>query len=361
MITTDVLEQILDVGRWAPSGDNTQPWRFEIAAPDHVVVHGFDTRAHCVYDLDGHPSQIAIGALIETITIAASAYGLRVDVRRRENAPENRPTIDLRFAKDASVVASPLISAIKARTVQRRPMRTVPLAEAQTSALSDVVGPGYELIWYSSLVDRWRVARIMFRNAKARLIMEEAFEVHRSVIEWGSRYSEDRIPDQAIGLDPMTMKLMRWVMKSWSRVEFMNKWLAGTVMPRVQLDLVPGLACAAHVGLVSRAPLVSIDEYVAAGRVVQRFWLEATRLGLMLQPEMTPVIFGRYCREGRKFTTNARAEGLARQVESEFKTLVGADRAARVAFFARTGSGREPRSRSLRLPVSRLGRWQELD
>ena len=60
-----VLEAILDLARWAPSGDNTQPWRFEIKDARRLVVHGFDTRAHCVYDLDGHPSQISLGALLE--------------------------------------------------------------------------------------------------------------------------------------------------------------------------------------------------------------------------------------------------------------------------------------------------------
>ena len=53
-----ILEQILDLARWAPSGDNTQPWRFERVDDLHVVVHGFDTRDHCVYDLTGHPSQM---------------------------------------------------------------------------------------------------------------------------------------------------------------------------------------------------------------------------------------------------------------------------------------------------------------
>jgi hypothetical protein len=55
------LEQILDLARWAPSGDNTQPWRFVIEADNRVAVHGRDTRDHCVYDLDGHASQVALG------------------------------------------------------------------------------------------------------------------------------------------------------------------------------------------------------------------------------------------------------------------------------------------------------------
>lgn len=70
------LTEILDLARWAPSGDNTQPWRFEIASDDQVVVHGFDTRQHCVYDLDGHPSQISLGALLETIALAATRFSL---------------------------------------------------------------------------------------------------------------------------------------------------------------------------------------------------------------------------------------------------------------------------------------------
>ena len=58
-LTTE--EKILDLARWAPSGDNTQPWRFEISGDLQVVVHGFDTRDHCVYDLRGHASQLALG------------------------------------------------------------------------------------------------------------------------------------------------------------------------------------------------------------------------------------------------------------------------------------------------------------
>lgn len=76
-----LIENILDVARWAPSGDNTQPWRFEIVDKLHFIVHGFDTRDHCVYDLDGHPSQMAIGALLENIEIAATEWGYSVEFK----------------------------------------------------------------------------------------------------------------------------------------------------------------------------------------------------------------------------------------------------------------------------------------
>ncbi len=349
-----VCEQILELARWAPSGDNTQPWRFEIKSDFEIVVHGFDTRDHCVYDLDGHPSQMALGALLETLCIAATGHGLRAEVRRRTEEPDEKPTFDVHLLADASLKPSPLIPVIAVRAAQRRPMSTNSLTAGQKFALESSVAPDYQVLWFETWAERWRVAKLLFRNAKLRLITPEAYEVHRSVIEWGARFSEDKIPEQAVGVDPLTGKIMRWAMKSWPRVEFMNKWFGGTLMPRVQLDLIPGVACAAHFALAAVKVPRAIDHYVAAGRAMQRFWLEAANQGLWLQPEMTPVIFGRYNRESRIFTTNTEAQLLAAEVASSFTALLGDEYTARAVCFGRIGTGPAPVARSQRLPLSGL-------
>ena len=354
-----VCEQILDLARWAPSGDNTQPWRFEIKSDHQVIVHGFDTRHHCVYDLDGRPSQMALGALLETMRIAATGHGLRVEVTRRLDLPDEKPTFQVRFLPDPVAQPSPLIPFITVRAVQRRALKTKALTSAQKSALEASVAPGYQMVWFETLRERWRVARLMFSNAKLRFTMREAFEVHRQVIEWNARFSEDRIPDEAVGVDPLTRRLMQWVMQSWPRVEFFNTWLAGTLMPRLQLDLIPGVACAAHFGLVMAAAPASIDDYVAAGRAMQRCWLEAARLGLWLQPEMTPVIFSRYHRQRTGYTSSVSARALGARIASGFDALLGPNQAQRLVFFARIGTGQAPRARSTRMPLSRLSRDAE--
>jgi hypothetical protein len=99
-----------------------------------------------------------------------------------------------------------------------------------------------------------------------------------------------------------------------------------------------------------------VDDYVAAGRALQRFWLTATQLGLQLQPEMTPVIFSRYVREGIKFSrmpgATETAAGLGRRLAGIFQDMP----VKQVAFLGRIGNGKAPDSRSLRLPVERLRR-----
>ncbi|MFX6461739.1 hypothetical protein ABTG33_19555, partial [Acinetobacter baumannii] len=76
------------------------------------------------------------------------------------------------------------------------------------------------------------------------------------------RFSEDRIPEAAVGVDPLTGKLMRFVMASWSRVEFFNRWLFGTFAPRLQLDLIPGIACSAHAFMIAPTRPDRVDDYV---------------------------------------------------------------------------------------------------
>jgi hypothetical protein len=354
MSNLSVCEQILDLARWAPSGDNTQPWRFEIKGEREIVIHGFDTRDHCVYDLDGHPSQMALGALLETLRIAASAHGLLADVTRRSGLPDETPTFDVRLVSDPLVVPSPLIACITGRAVQRRPMSTRPLTAEQKAKLEASVAPDFTIDWFETLPERWRIAKLLFRNAKLRLILPEAFAVHRSVIEWNAQYSEDKIPGQAVGVDPLTANLMRWVMQSWPRVEFFNTWLGGTIMPRLQLDLVPGLMCGAHIGLVAKVAPTTVGHYISAGGALQRLWLEVARQGNWLQPEMTPVIFGRYHRENRQFTQHGGAKALSATIASEFTKIFGIEREGRVVFMARIGAGPAPKSRSIRKPLSQL-------
>ncbi len=346
------IEQILDLARWAPSGDNTQPWRFEIVSDDQLIVYGHDTRTHCVYDLDGHPSQMALGALLETIMVAASGHGLRVKVERRRDSSEDRPIFDVKFAPDGAVLPSPLLAHITTRSVQRRPLSTEPLTAEQKTTLEAAAAP-FLVHWHEGWSGRWAMARLLFRSAKIRLITQEAYQVHINVIDWRQRFSEDKVPDAAIGLDPFTLKLMSWVMQRWERVQFFNTYLMGTVMPRIQLDFVPALTCAAHFRLQAPREPQSLDDYVEAGRGLQRFWLTATSLGLMMQPEMTPLIFARYAREERFFTQNRRAASLAKTIWDGLKTHWGVDAAA-VVFLGRIGHGTAPASRSRRKPLAAL-------
>lgn len=353
--------KIAELARWAPSGDNGQTWRFTITAPDRLTVHAYDTRDHCVYDLDGHPSQISLGALLETMSIAATGLGMRAHITRKLLEPgtardERTPLhldFEAHFVPEAGLAPDPLIEAITVRSVQRRPMRTQPLSAEHKRILEASVAPAYQLAWIEGAGPKWKMAKLMFQNAKLRLTMPEAFPTHRDIIHWGVKESPDRVPAAALGVDPGTLTLMKWAMGSWKRMSTVNT-LMGTWAPRLQMDLIPGMACAAHFVLKAQVEPRSIDDYIAAGRALQRFWLSMTRLGLFMQPEMTPLIFSKYVRENRMaFTAETHLQKFARRLERQTAELVFTD-ALYPVYIGRMGYGPAPRARSVRRDMKEL-------
>ena len=349
----DTLTQILELARWAPSGDNTQPWQFEIVNDQQVRVYGNDTREHILYDYDGHPSHIAHGALLETMRIAASGFAL-VSKWTISSDNDRHPIYDVQFEGRPNMVRDPLFESIELRTVQRRPMKTSPLTDRQRKALIDAAGPTFSVELFESFGDRMQIAKLLWHSAKIRLICPEAYPVHKEIIEWRARYSKDRIPEQAVGVDPATARLMEWVMQSWERVNFFNRYLMGTVAPRIQLDLLPGICCAAHLLVRPKRKPVELIDWIHLGASVQRIWLTATHEGLHLQPQMTPVIFRWYARAGRHFSTEPGLFDLALKLANNFEHLAQASQTEDFGFFARVGVSQQPKSRSIRQDLATL-------
>ena len=350
----DAVHEILQLARWAPSGDNTQPWRFAIVDETHVVIHAHDTREHCVYDIDGEPSQLSVGCLVETASIAATVHGLRTTVVLRQDSADTQPIIDLYFEHDPALAPDLLVEVIERRSVQRRPFDTQPLTAAQKAELEASLGPGHAVRWYEGRAARRAAAGLMFRSARLRLVTPEAYRVHHDIIEWNTRFSRDKVPDRSLGVPPAALGVMRWAMRSWPRVQFLNRFLAGTWLPRLQMDLLPALGCAAHFVLLATAPIEGVEGQIRAGRAVQRFWLTATRLGLMLQPEQTPLIFARYATQQRKFSVRPTALAEAQLVSDHLARVFGAQVLERGVFMGRIGVAPAPQARSLRRDLAQL-------
>ena len=350
----DALREILDIARWAPSGDNTQPWRFSIDSPNRLSIHAFDTRDHVVYDLEGHASHLAHGALLQSIVYAASTKGCAVEWELRAGSRKEQPVYDVFLTESPTVEPHPLAQYIPHRSTQRRPMSAKRLDTSQKQVLESAAGVGYEIKWWETVGERYRFAKFLFHAARLRLITPEAFEVHRKIIDWGVSDSTDKIPETAVGMSPFSLKLSQWTFKSWRRMKMMNALPGATWFPRLELDFLPGLFCGAHYALFADSPPQSDLDFVRAGMAVQRVWLQAAALGLQQQPEMTPLIFRNYVEKGIAHTQDrSAAQAAVRFVEYDFWQQIGKDEFSRLCWMARLGS-RPPKTRSTRLSLHEL-------
>lgn len=346
-----LTEQVLNIARWAPSGDNSQCWRFEIVDAKSFLIYAHDTRDDVVYDLDGHSSHIAHGILLETIEIAASGFGHKVNITA-DLSDEVLLKFKVKLIKDLAIDQSPLFSFIKTRTVQRRAMGTKVLTYTEKAQLQKSLPDGFSVKWHETLKLKNRFAWLSFVNAKTRLTMKEAFEVHKKLIDWHQQFSETKIPEQALGVDWLTARLMQWLFKRWSRVQFFNRFLAGTYLPRLQLDFIPGLRCCTHFTILCNKSVTNTRDYINAGRAIQRFWLTSESLKLGLQPSYTPLVFSRYLDNKIEFTRDHDVIQNAMKTNKLFSELVQDPK--NVVFMGRLGRSKHPKSRSTRLSLDKL-------
>ena len=119
------LGEILNAARWAPSGDNSQPWRFEVVGEERVIIHLAAPDANNVYQYrDAEPTLLAGGALLESLRLAASAWGrgMRWMVETPDaTAAVHRITVD--FFPVEGMEPDPLFAQLHLRSVNRRAYR----------------------------------------------------------------------------------------------------------------------------------------------------------------------------------------------------------------------------------------------
>jgi hypothetical protein len=148
---------------------------------------------------------------------------------------------------------------------------------------------------------------------------------------------------------------MRWGMARWSRLRLLNR-LGGSWGTAAQLDLLPGLASGAFFTMrlanpagEAAAPDQRVTALLRVGEAVQRFWLEASSVGLAMQPGSAQQAFAQYGETNTVFSADPTVVRKSRSLAARFRQVLG-DGPDEFVFIGRIG---EPLPR---LPVTRSTR-----
>jgi len=349
------IDRILDAAHWAPSGDNAQPWTFEVDSENRFDVCVRIESGNVYEYRHGEPTLISAGTLLENIAIAAPSYGKRAKWEYLGlDGDVHRIRVDLH--EDAAAFENPLFGQIGRRSVDRRPYRMRPLTAEDGRILSECLGPEFSVEWHESLAARRKIAALTRLATDIRLRIPETFDIHNRIVDWKRVNSPDAIPSTALGLDPMTLKIMRWTLAKRARTETANR-LGSPLFAGLQMDFLPGIFSAAYFAFRfsqrQAGQQEGASQLLRAGQAVQRFWLTATSLGLALQPCLATLAFSYYGLTGEPFTVSEperrKAAKLAHRASRDLSNL------ETLFFLGRIGFPKAMlKSRSLRVPLAQL-------
>jgi nitroreductase len=342
------FKEILESAILAPSGDNCQPWEFVIHG-NRIDIFNLPEKDTSLFNYRQRASLVAHGALIENILIASSALGYetKLSILPDRANPNLVATVEL---EESGPGDEPLYPFISQRSTNRKPYKPLPLTEEQRQILvnsSKSVGAG-EVRLVESEGGKRAVAKVIGVND--RLVFENC-RLHAFLFEH-IRWSDEKARQTRDGLDIRTLELAPLdalafrMFRNWFLMQQLNKIGITRIIARQAEKLA---FSASALGMVTVGGAADAD-FLEGGRLVQRVWLEATRLGLSFQP-MTGIVF----------LMQRIAEGEIGLLSPDQVTLIGEARrkltgafdltSETVILMFRVGRNSSPSARSLRLPL----------
>jgi hypothetical protein len=345
------IEKIVEAAAKAPSGDNVQPWRFEVSNDfTQLNLYNLPEKDDSYFNYQQTASYIAHGAVIENMAIAAQHWGYKAQIELFPDSTNLNHVARVDFMP-TTAESDPLYEAIVNRCTNRFPYERTELTEEDLTKFFDVVKQVDNVKAYfvhrSQAIKK--LAKVIMVND--RLVFERQ-DIHRFLFD-KVRWSKDQIestkdgmPVDTLGLNPLE-KLFFPLMRFWWFVNAANY---------LGLSRVIGLKCwnnCRNVSLLGQITVKEADKQglVQAGRAMQRVWLEATRQGLAFQPIIgLPLLIYRL-KQNALQSFSGKHRQIVEQAEKALTQLFEINQSETMIVGFRIGKGRPVLTKTQRKPV----------
>ncbi|MBU6373643.1 MAG: twin-arginine translocation pathway signal protein [Alphaproteobacteria bacterium] len=268
----------------APNPHNMQPWLIDLVGADSFLLRVDLARLLPATDPPNRQITIGCGAFLELMDLAARETGHRAEITLwPEGEPQpvldGRPIAAVRLVPDASVAKDSLYAQI----VRRRTSRLAFSDRAPPAADLEAVRAAGQSATISAFMAASEPQLTALRDLTKRAWRLEATTPH-TIAE---SIKVTRIGKAEIARDPWGLALQGPVIEIGHAVGLVTrKTLAdpNSFAFKEQLAFYDPLAASARAFLGLTAATTSRADEIAAGRAYARANLEATRLGLSMQP-----------------------------------------------------------------------------
>lgn len=277
MLLKEIITKILEVSVNAPSGSNSQPWSFNIKG-NEILVFAHPQKDHPVLNFRNRGTWLAHGALVENIKVAAGAFGLKSEIKIFPDNTNHNLTARIKLSQGLPREED-LFRFIPQRATNRKKYKLKPLTSEQKKYLAqseEEIDATVRIVWVE---DKGKIERLGRAAAANEIVTLEDQKLHRMFFD-EIVWTKDEELRKKKGLFVKTMELKppeefflklfrRWsVMETCAKLGFARKIAASNAK---------AYACTPIIGLVV---LKNDDkEFLAAGRLIERIWLKAAKLG----------------------------------------------------------------------------------
>lgn len=288
-VEPSVLERLVRAAGQAPSGDNTQPWRFDVAPSGRAIDVVLDPdRDRSPMNAGQRMALIACGAAVENLDRLARALGYRTEVEAFPPGPLEAPTRVARVALGGQGTADDAAAvelALSGRVSNRRVYDGRALDEATRAALAASTAglPGMDVHW---VTERAIVERLANRIREGDVVMfGEPSMRHAFLGNVRFDLPADATADEGLSFGSLEATAAdRLALRAMRVLPDRLFALAGgaRMLGNYSRKLVRSSSGACLV-----VPRAGSDDALQVGRAAQHVWLALNGAGLAAQPMMS--------------------------------------------------------------------------
>lgn len=342
----DIIK-IIKAGTMAPSGDNCQPWMFKIDK-EIIEIYNVPERDQSLYNFRQNASMIAFGAVLENMNIMANDLGFNLQISLLPDV-NNVNLVARCILKTASEkINDYLVNSIYKRVTNRKPYRNTLLNKEQVDniLLSTKELNGCDIKMVCDQEEKKSLAKFLSNNEKVVLENQGLHNFLFDHIRWSEEEERQKkdgfyIKTLELGVpETFAFKLLRY----WSIAKFLNKFGIASKVASENAKIYKHSA--AFIAFVM--PDNNSENFIAAGRLMQRTWLKITSMNMSGQL-LTGVTFihQRILANAVDMFTDEQIkliENSYKEVEKKFGINSGT-----IALILRIGEGGSPSATSSRL------------
>jgi hypothetical protein len=337
------IKEIIKASINAPSGSNSQPWKFEVKG-NKITIIALPERDHPVLNFHNRGTWIAHGALIENIVIAAAQIGYSSSIVQFPDRQRQNITAHIILSK-IEKQEQPLFDAIKKRATNRKKYNAREFTAEERNAIIAST-QGIQNCELRLIEDKKAMKKVGIAVSKNEVVMLENKELHNLFFD-EVVWTEQEEKKKGKGLYVKTMELKPpqkaafKLFRYWLIMNFVNKLGVAKGIAKGNAKI---YASGSAIGVII-AP--NRDEvFINVGRMMERIWLQATALNLSFHL-VTGVLF---LHQGIQGNVSNLSEKHKEIIKSAYKEVADSFKVndQTIAILFRIGDGGNPSGTSLK-------------
>lgn len=281
MIPNSALETLREAARLAPSGDNTQPWCFELTpATNSLKMILVPERDSSPMNAANNMARIAFGAALENMV---------------QTAKQNDWQLSHEFDSESITVRLPqnypagtIPRSIADRATNRKKYHGTELSQTQLDVLKKTMDPNdSEVAWITKPEERMALCKLI---AQADSMILSSEPVRRAFLE-KVRFDQPVLAEVEEGLSLGSLEVSAFERLGLRMMPyFPDMLLRNTVGPSMFYGAAHKLATSASGFCIITSNEASPNREYNAGRLFQRAWVALTAHQLAAQPMMSLLV-----------------------------------------------------------------------